>query len=332
MSDVFAQLAELQVRRKFALKSKIRGANAAGALVRRFLGWRPDLPEKEAAAVIKKAAAVVASAKKDGRIEDGPLAVLLPDILAALQAAEPFERQADALVKEMEKLAKTLPAYPFAKSVAGFGDLGFAVIVAEAGDLTRYETVEKLWKRLGLAPVYGKACSTWRRFGGLSKDDWMDQGPMGPKYSPQRLAQVYGVVTVSLFKSQSVSHGKYRGVYDKRRERTAETHADWTKAHSHNDAMRVMVKAMIEDLWKEWRRAKVLAPEMASNGVPVSTPPMPRKAKVVLTRTEAKAAVPPAAPLSRKGGRVAKQATPKTARISLPPAKTSTRKPRRTAA
>jgi hypothetical protein len=51
----------------------------------------------------------------------------------------------------MERLAKSLPVYPWTKQVLGFGDKGLAIILAETGDLSNYATKEKVWKRLGLA-------------------------------------------------------------------------------------------------------------------------------------------------------------------------------------
>lgn len=45
------------------------------------------------------------------------------------------------------------------------------------------------------------------------------------------------------------SGGPYRAIYDERRMDTAITHPEWTKGHSHNDALRVMGKAILRDLW-----------------------------------------------------------------------------------
>lgn len=41
----------------------------------------------------------------------------------------------------------------------------------------------------------------------------------------------------------------YRAVYDQRRAHTALTHPDWTLGHSHNDALRVVAKRVLRDLW-----------------------------------------------------------------------------------
>lgn len=110
-----------------------------------------------------------------------------------------------------------------------------------------------------------KAASTWRMKGGLSAEQWSDAG-----YSPRRRAEVYAVISEPLFRAQSVAQGPYRAIYDRRRERTAETNPDWTKAHSHMDALRVMTKYLLRDLWQEWngRKAGSSVPERAALGLP----------------------------------------------------------------
>lgn len=42
---------------------------------------------------------------------------------------------------------------------------------------------------------------------------------------------------------------RYRQVYDLRRAHTATTQPEWTKGHSHNDALRIVAKEVLRDLW-----------------------------------------------------------------------------------
>ncbi len=42
----------------------------------------------------------------------------------------------------------------------------------------------------------------------------------------------------------------YRIVYDARREATAVIHPDWSKGHSHNDALHIVAKEILRDLWR----------------------------------------------------------------------------------
>ena len=46
----------------------------------------------------------------------------------------------------------------------------------------------------------------------------------------------------------------YRIVYDTRRETTAVTHPDWSKGHSHNDALHLVGKEILRDLWTAARQ------------------------------------------------------------------------------
>lgn len=51
----------------------------------------------------------------------------------------------------------------------------------------------------------------------------------------------------------------YRVTYDERRAHTAVSRPDWTDGHSHNDALRVVSKAILRDLWRaarDWHAAR----------------------------------------------------------------------------
>lgn len=250
MSDDLAllplALMELQRRRRFLIKTEMRLSHAAGAYARLFLGWSKDLPEREVTRIKTEAARLV-RAVRDGEAADSPI---VPDLKAMLEGIAPAAAQRHRVELEMARIARRLPAYDHAKAVRGFGDLAFAVIVGEAGDLGNYATVSRLWRRLGLAPYAGKAGIAWRIGGGLSAADWTDYGYVG-----RRRAEVYSCLDEPLFRQQTMVNGPYRAVYDARRARTAETHPDWPKWHSHGDALRVMSKQAIADLWSAWRRA-----------------------------------------------------------------------------
>jgi hypothetical protein len=43
---------------------------------------------------------------------------------------------------------------------------------------------------------------------------------------------------------------RYRSVYETRRAHTGETQPDWTAGHSHNDALRIVGKHILADLWE----------------------------------------------------------------------------------
>jgi hypothetical protein len=265
--EIITAIQELQVRRRRYIKLATRVSNTAGACVRRALGWTPDHPKADS--IVKRSAKIVAAFMAKGEVAeaDAEIAALVAtDLLVCRQMLVAPGQERDRIELAMKKLARRLPAYAFVKGVGGFGELGFAVVIGEAGDLSRYSHPDKLKKRLGLAPYNGKALSTWRKGGGLKADEWAVLG-----YAPQRRAEVFAVIEDPLFRHQSFSSGPYHAVYLARRARTAETHPDWTKGHSHNDAKRVMVQKLISDLWSEWRLATAMVPQKATQALPAST-------------------------------------------------------------
>lgn len=280
-------LAELQVRRKTYIAAVNKQTNAIKALVRRALGWRYDEEDGDREAVNKRASRIVtaALAGKDQKVEDEAVfAALAADLAVFAAAIDPMQKARHEVELEMKRLARKLPVFAWAREVKGLGELGLAVIIAEAGDLAKYPKKGHLWKRLGLAPHQGKAYSTWRTKGGLSAEDWTAAG-----YSPRRRAEVYAVISEPLFRAQSVAAGPYRAIWERRREATSIAHPDWTKAHSHMDGLRVMTKYLIRDLWVAWRRVMAEAPDRAMPQLPAAEP----------NRREVENLLPPVAAIPR---------------------------------
>lgn len=272
------QLAELQVRRKTYIAAVNKQTNAIKALVRRALGWRYDEEDGDREAVNKRASRIVtaALAGKDQKAEDEAVfAALAADLAVFAAAIEPMQKARHEVELEMKRLARKLPVFSWAKEVKGLGELGVAVIIAEAGDLAKYPKKGHLWKRLGLAPHEGKAYSTWRTKGGLSAEDWTAAG-----YSPRRRAEVYAVIEDPLLRAQTVVKGPYRAIYERRKASTEITHPDWTLMHRHRDAQRVMTKYLLRDLWQEWRRVMRCVPDGADAMLPAAEPNR-REAEVV---------------------------------------------------
>jgi hypothetical protein len=291
LEDRIATLQELQVKRRRYTKAINKQTNALGGTVRRALGahYVADADEAEIAERDKlaaRAARIIGAYMngKEQRAEDSNIAgVLMAEFEIVRAGVAPYASARHEVELQMCRIARTLPAFLWAKSVRGLGELAFAVIVAEAGDLSRYPDRDRpakhgpaaLWKRLGLAPYNGRAMSNWKSERGrmgdkaLTSDEWSQLG-----YSPQRRAEIYSCVGDPLFRGQTAAKdgtrpaGPYRLVYDQRREHTAITHPlapmvngknppepSWTKKHQHDDAVRVMTKHLLSDLWSEWRRA-----------------------------------------------------------------------------
>jgi hypothetical protein len=263
---VYDVLGEYQVQRRGDIRAINRLNNNIGAYARRAMGWSLALPEAERKKINTRAERFVRQVMVDGSApageEDRLYDAVAPRIDVFRQSMSPLIADRTQIEKEMRKLARGLSAWTgFAADVKGFGELGLAVIVGECGDLAKYSGPCKVYKRLGLAPFDGHSAKAWRipkwRPRELTADEWIGLG-----YSPQRRAEIHSVVSDPLFRAQTVAARRaggdhcnndaqfllvapYRLIYDARRAHTAGTHPDWTKAHSHNDALRIMTKELI---------------------------------------------------------------------------------------
>lgn len=175
-----------------------------------------------------------------------------------INSRELLEKERKQVEKQMAKEAKTLPVYEWVESVKGFGALGFAQIIGEAGDLSNYSTVSKLWKRLGLAVING---GRQRMVSGV---DALEHG-----YNPSRRAVVW-TIGDSMFRA----NGPYSDLCRERKEYEREKAAAEgltvcpaakipaknkdqyrSDGHIHNRAKRYMEKRLIRDLWRVWNDA-----------------------------------------------------------------------------
>ncbi len=261
-------LMELGWRRTFLIRQRNAGENAAKALIRRFLGWSLDLPEKERTKIAKAAGQLWTLARKDALDTDDLPAGLAADLRVFAQPISLIDAQIAHVEKEMQKLAKETPAAPFVRETPGLSMKGLAILVAEAGDLGSYPDRDRLWKRLGLTPHAGHAYSTWRRGGGdraLTKDEWIAAG-----YSPRRRSLMFA--NLFLLQTHVALGTPYAAIYYARKARTETERPDWTKLHRHMDATRVATKALVKDIRKAWRQASTATPELPADcGSPAAT-------------------------------------------------------------
>jgi hypothetical protein len=223
--------------------------------------WQWDLGAAERAKINREVKDKIARIGKGKDLT----ALYAPEVMLLQAHVAPIKRRRKKLEDEMEELAMQLPVWPWVKAIPGFGALGLATIVAEAGDLSNYINKGKLRRRLGLAPHDGHALSTWMRETwrprALSKDEWTALG-----YSPNRYARMAQIGKALWFK-QWIGKGKsedgvgrpsghYGEIYANRRAHTEAAHSDWTPGHRQADAMRVMVQKLVDDLWQTWNAAE----------------------------------------------------------------------------
>lgn len=251
-----AAIQELQVRRVFYIRRINMMDNAMRALVRRMLGWRLDMSEAERKKINSHAARIIAAIQSDKPLTDDEQRIgdaVRGDVMTVYGARIPLATARDGIETEMRRRAQSLPVWgAWAQDVAGFGALGLAVVIGEAGDLSNYPTVSKLWKRLGFAVIDGERQR--------KKAD--PEAVMAHGYNPHRRAEIWSCVGEPLFKHQSASinketglvlrePGPYRIVYDRAKENFLERGC--RKKHAHDHGRRVATKELLKDLWKAWR-------------------------------------------------------------------------------
>lgn len=161
-------------------------------------------------------------------------------LMPLMGAREVLKKERKRPENLMQKLAKQLPVWSWVDTVHGFGALGLAQIIGEAGDLNNYANPGKLWKRMGLAVINGGA---QRKVTGV---DALEHG-----YNPERRAIMF-CIGDSLLKKQNF----YRELYLSRKiQEEVKKPADdggW-KMLWHKRAQRYAEKRLLRDLWKVWR-------------------------------------------------------------------------------
>lgn len=265
-------------RRRFAMKTQQKLDRSLESYIRcNYTAWSPDLPKEEAAKCNARVSAILKAAR-DPESTDADALIVRKMVFALDKSREPWDEQRKIEEKLMIGYVNASDVAEWLEGVKGAGALGVATIIGEAGDLSNYPTEGHLWSRLGFAPFEGHAGSTWRRETwrprALSSAEWVEH-----PFACERYAMMY-VIADSLSKAQvesaeksGTTFGRGKGVYGeayvKRREHTAITHPDWTKMHARNDALRIMMKKFLRDLWREWRRAMSGMRENATQPVPV---------------------------------------------------------------
>ena len=174
-----------------------------------------------------------------------------------IQARALIADQRKATEKEMATQAKRLPVAEWVEGVKGFGIGSLAAIVGEAGDLSNYPTVSKLWKRMGLAVI-----------GGVRQQRMPGADALEHGYSPSRRSVVWNIGDPLV---KCGDH--YRKVYlDRKEVEVHKAEAEGltvvpaakipaaskdqyrSQGHIHNRAKRYMEKRLLRDLWAAWRR------------------------------------------------------------------------------
>jgi hypothetical protein len=305
LAPTIDSLGEFTVQLLGMIRAKNRLANQAGGVVRRALGFYAGDDESTRASINARVDRIVKpTVLGDGAVHDDDLDLveaISHQLLVWRGMALPAVMQIEQLKKRISDLAKELPIADFPKSVKGLTGLGVGLIVGMAGDLSKYPKKGHLRKRLGVAPFDKdgtvKACSTWRREGGLNAEDWTDAG-----YKPERRSVLFAYIEDPLIKTNG--DGPYRTEYLRRKEverakaaaggltvapsakiPAARKREFMSDGHVERCARRNMVQMLLRDLWRAWRQAMGAMPERAIVILPAAEP-IARKAKVDVSKDQ----------------------------------------------
>lgn len=193
---------------------------------------------RRASAGDKAVAQAAWAAIQAGKEADAALAMVVEPYRRGIAA---LDGPATALEKELARMVRPLPLAAWAKDIRGLGELSVAGLIGEASAFpSDYKSVSAVWKRFGLAVIDG----------GRQRRVADAEAALRHGYAPQRRAFAY-VLSTQLMRSQR-DGDPYRAIYDARK--AYELARDIPKAHAHNRALRVMVKALLRDAWISGRR------------------------------------------------------------------------------
>lgn len=167
-------------------------------------------------------------------------------------------------LQHFSRLGNILKDYPiyveFLHGVKGVGPAMAGVIVSEI-DITRAEYPSSLWKYAGL-DVAKNGAGRSRKKEHLEESEYTDkdgnlQKKMGITFNPFLKTKLIGVLGSSFLRA---GDNPYRTIYDnyKHRLQNMPVHAEKTKGHIHNMAIRYMVKRFLADLYIAWRKIEGL--------------------------------------------------------------------------
>ncbi len=235
-------LLELSARRRNAIRERMAMQRKQEAYARVLLGYRPGADTD-----VKDRADAMLAAVRAGKpsTESPTVAALLADYLAihdpAIAACEAMQARHE---KDIARLVKSLPAWPWVKACKGFGANNLASLLAETGDLANYANPAKLWKRMGVGLVGDR-----RQGNPADKADkaaWIEHG-----YKAERRSVLWNI-GACLMKAGGV----YADLYRERKKIELVKLGlpeDGKSMHAHRRAQRWMEKRALRDLWRAWR-------------------------------------------------------------------------------
>jgi|TARA_R110002124_G_scaffold283417_1_gene459389 hypothetical protein len=244
-------------------KTRIRVGNNIVANFKIKLGQEPSSPETDLDADAKLLLKNLRESYK--KITDGVVSMtprqfkkdgLISDFseFALVQQYDRLVTNEDEALKQLKYSVRDFDIYNnFLEDVTGVGPTLAAVIIS-GFDIHKAEYASSLWAYAGLDVVKGAGRS--RKKEHLIETTYMDaegkeQTKMGISFNPFLKTKLIGVLGSSFVKT----NGKYREIYDNYKHRISNmpAHAEKSKGHLNNMAIRYAVKRFLVDLYYNWR-------------------------------------------------------------------------------
>jgi hypothetical protein len=277
LSAVISKLNLLERDRRSFIAGRCAIENMARARILSCLGHDPGIKGAATKEMKNRAKRLLEVIKDHQSIapEDAPVIdatrTFVEPLLFSVKIAE---REEAACVKEMERLARSLPSEVIAvvERTRGFGIRGLAVIAAIChGDNMRglgdFATRDKVWRKMGLSAAPGQGCESLpheRRVFDSNRAQ-----AFAFIYDPVVRAQVRRARNESgalIEGGTPIAIGDMGAVYlRKKAEYMARVNATMTLPRDHPDkwtlkradmaARRYMAKGLLDHLWRAWRGA-----------------------------------------------------------------------------
>lgn len=216
-----------------------------------------------------------AEVDSDGEERGFGLSADHPDVARLAGIVEAMAKLEHDATLGLQRHMRAHPLGPWVKATKGIGEKQAARLIAAVGDPywntlhDRPRTVSELWAYSGLHTLPVDRTSTDTQGTGVDRDQTgsdpgqrrSDSPPVSARAAAKRrkgqranwsnTAKMRAFLCAQSCIKQAES--PYRATYDARRAHTAITHPDWTLGHSHNDALRIVSKAILRDLWRAAR-------------------------------------------------------------------------------
>jgi len=244
-------------------KTRIRVGNNIVSNFKIKLGQEPSSPETDLDADAKLLLKNLRESYK--KITDGVATMtprkfkedgLISDFseFALVQQYDRLVTNEDEALKQIKYAVRDFDIYRnFLEDVKGVGPTMAAVIIS-GFDIHKAEYPSSLWAYAGLDVVKGAGRS--RKKEHLIEQTYTDaegkeQKKMGISFNPFLKTKLIGVLGSSFVKT----NGKYREIYDNYKHRISNmpAHAEKSKGHINNMAIRYTVKRFLVDLHYHWR-------------------------------------------------------------------------------